>query len=171
MTELTSLLAKYREFSRSLWNIYFLSFGDEGCDWDDVESYEEICKRAFYSFVVERTSMESFDVSRFGDWNYPIKSIRVVPKSDRKIPILINRDGGIDNPNYYSGYWDDPTNEFDGEEAEVSFVNYFDFDKIGRREMEYCLVFIVKFDGKDHLQGRYALVRSNEIKFIFDQNA
>lgn len=55
-------------------------------------------------------------------------------------------------------YWDDPVNRIAPSEANLRFVDYFDWDRMNYSDLRYYQVQIEAFPSKPHLVGRDALI-------------
>jgi hypothetical protein len=127
-------------------------------DFDVVDSFDRIRAQLFRLLVLDRLgpvaeeAAQSLDVSRF--ILHPVKPfdfIRIVPVADR-VPIMINR--GLPD----TGYWDATPAEIGPSDAELLFVDLFDYDLRGYRELSYYRVRIRNFVARSDLQNRAALL-------------
>jgi hypothetical protein len=57
-----------------------------------------------------------------------------------------------------TGYWDHPVKCIGPEEAEMHFVDYFDWDRLDYVDFQHYHVIIAKFDAHPELVGREALI-------------
>ena len=87
----------------------------------------------------------------------PLLFLHVIPNT--QMPIEINRE--MKN----HGYLDYPVKSINSEEAKLRFIDFFDFDKLGFRDFEYCRVKIVASSDNPDLVGRIALVQPKYVKF------
>jgi len=59
---------------------------------------------------------------------------RIQPSSEYGIPVMIARDSST-----HCGYWDHPIITLKPTEAEISFLEIFDWDQVGFREMKFFM--------------------------------
>src|SRR5262249_35210292 len=132
----------YRNAARSVWNSAFWSQRDLRT-WDSWEQFEAIKKILFQALVISRLGTDA-------------KTFRVVPNSFR-IPIMIRKPR--EGEQRHTNYWDDPVKEIKSGEAELHFVDYFDWNPIDHNDFQYYRVGIAAFPSQPHLVGREALVQ------------
>jgi hypothetical protein len=156
MVDATDILNRYREVSRLLWNNFFLP---RRPDFDDVKAFDRIGKVLFAELVLRELSPE--EAERGERRGGPLW---VVPDADR-IPIMVNRpspDGNL--------YWDDPTmSSIDKRGADLAFIDCFDWDLFGYRELHYFRVRIVRCPTSPALQGREALLEAYQVRVYFGE--
>jgi hypothetical protein len=155
MQEITHLMNRYREAARVLWNNFFL---EPEVDFDTVEAFDVTRGRLFETLVLRHVvatgdrSVEGLEPSRF--ILEPLRAfdlIRVVPVADR-VPIHVNRAGPE------SGYWDAEPTAISQSEADLLYVDCFDWDVRGYREFHYYRLEVRNFKGRPDLEGRPALL-------------
>lgn len=155
--DITESFSRYREAARHIWNT---AFRVAPVNFDDRDSFSRVASELFKAIVLDPIGLG--DV-RLSEMSNPAPShfakIAVVPSADR-IPILVNRE-----TKEAHGYWDDPVNQLGRDEADLRFVQFFDWDELGARDFEYVLVRIVSWHSHPHLVTRYALVEYTTVKF------
>ena len=145
MKDVTSHLLLYRECIRHLWNTYFVqAANDRG--WDVVDDFKSISSLTFDMLVSDEIGV---DVCH-GRGTTNNAHIQIVPEVEG-VPILINKPRAEG-----SGYWDDPVNRIGPNDAKLLFVDFFDWDKAGLRDLQFWLVDIADFTTQPHLNGRPA---------------
>lgn len=163
MKDITRLLNHYRECVRHLWNVYFLDEEPSTVDWDLSDEYEEICEKLFSSLVLARIGRtESKKARAFERSLEPLTFLRIIPLANNGVPIHINREK-IPSP-----YWDHPKTLIKPDEADMRFIDFFDFGTLGFREFEYCRVRIVASTANPDLVGHDALLQCNHVTILFD---
>jgi len=60
------------------------------------------------------------------------------------------------------GYWDHPVNRIRPGEAEMHFLEYFDWNRLDYLDFRYYRVQIAKFDSRPELVGREALIERQQ---------
>jgi hypothetical protein len=83
-----------------------------------------------------------------------------VPSAESGVPININREVKC------TGYWDYHLNVIKPADAELRFIDYFDFDILGFRDLQYCRVRIVTSEKYPDIVGRDALIGSNHVNIL-----
>lgn len=167
MKNITQLMNKYKECARNLWNVYFLnqlslcdSFND---NWDICDEFDKICQLLFLSFVLGPIDRTHFNKSCSYESNpLPLRFINVVPKSESKVPIFINREIGAP-----TGYWDHSIRAIKKNELDLCFVDYYDFDKQGVRDFKYCHVVVDSSSLYPELIGYHALIECEYVEMFF----
>jgi len=148
MRDISSILLKYRECARTIWNSYLLK--EEGGSFDDVDEFQQVSQKLFDVLVLRKLQL-TLPIEEIG--RNPIQAIKLVVTASAGIPVMINRDIGK-----RGGYWDAPINRLEPSKAEVVFVDFFDWDVLTYRDLQYYLVFIQSFEEQSELVGRYALI-------------
>lgn len=131
-------------------------------DWDLSDEYEEICGKLFSSLVLARIDRtESKKARAFERSPEPLTFLRIIPVTNNGVPIHINREKSP------SPYWDHPTILIKPDEADMRFIDFFDFGRLAFREFAYCRVRIVA-STNGGLVGYDALLQCNHITALFD---
>ena len=150
MREITNLMEHYRVTARSVWNTAFWSVPGLQ-NWDSWDRFEQIKKLLFDALV--KAQLE--EAERFnGSDTKPDQLCRVVPIEPGPVPIMIHRPREGDR----NRYWDDPIREVKPSQAELCFLDYFDWNSMSYLDFQYYRVRITAFPSQPHLVGREALV-------------
>jgi hypothetical protein len=140
----------YRNIARSVWNTGFWAQADLQT-WDARDQFEQIKKLLFKALVIARLEKaHCCDLNSLSD----DRKLQVVPTTGGSVPIMIQRPREGDR----NCYWDDPLSEIKAEDAELHFLDYFDWNKMGYADFQYYRVRIAAFTGQPHLVGREALL-------------
>jgi hypothetical protein len=158
VNEITESIAAFREAARHLWNTFFFP----NADWDDRDRYSEVCVHLFDALVVAPAGVAGIRLPQIYTHHPPaISSLHVVPKSG--VRIMINRS----TPPV--GYWDDPVDVvLPSDGARFTFVTFFDFAELDRRDFKYLEVQIEEFVKHPHLVGRRALIEFDSVGVFVD---
>jgi hypothetical protein len=163
MKDVTEIFNNYRECVRSLWNAYFLTLQP---NWDGRDKYEDICTTLFGALVLDQVDRTNYSKApAYSLSQEPLLIFKIVPLLNDRTPININRD------KKRSAYWDHPTNIVKPDAVDLRFIDYFDFDLLGRREYKYCLARIVASKVNQDLIDRDALIECAHISIHFDETA
>lgn len=149
MKDVSNIFDHYRISARSIWNTSFWPI-KELRDWDCVDEFDEIQRILFDQLVLSRVGRE---FPRTNLFRAPISFFRVIPTS-KSSPVMIQNP----RPGQPRGYWDHPMKCIGPEEAEMHFVDYFDWNRFDFVDFQYYRAIIAKFDGHPELAGREALV-------------
>jgi len=160
MREITDLFDHYRVVARSIWNTGFWS-DPELRDWDSRDQFEQIARLLFKALVVARV-----EGGHCCDLNSlpPDHTYHVVPLDPGPVPIMIERPREGDR----NHYWDDPVNKIKAADAELHFLNHFDWDEMAYIDFQYYRVRIAAFPSQPHLVGRDALIEHQHAKVFVD---
>lgn len=162
MKDVTQLFNNYRECIRNLWNIHFIQI-ESSNTWNLFEEYDEICSKLFGSLLLNQVGRpEYIKSSACAMMPEPLLFFRVFPSVETGVPINISRE-----KNSY-GYWDNPIAFIKPDEADMRFIDFFDFDLIGFRDFQFCRVKIIDSKAYPDLKGYDALLECNHIKIFFD---
>jgi hypothetical protein len=156
MRDITNLMDHYRIVARSIWNTGFWP-DPELRNWDSWEQFEQIKKLLFIALVAGGLE-EIGGPSDMATTSGP--TIRVVPFPPERVPIMIHLPREGDR----NWYWDDPVREVAATEAELHFLDYFDWDKMNYVDFRYYRVRIASFASRPHLLGREALLEHQHAK-------
>jgi hypothetical protein len=170
MKDITDLFFAYRECARNLWNVYFYpqlcKYENESRGkWDISDEYDDICTRLFNMLVlcpIEKTNYQK--TASYESIKETLPFISIVPKGE--VPILINRE-----KNNSMGYWDYPMKSINPSDAEMLFVDYFDFDKLGYRDFEYYQVRIIASNECPDLIDRDALIAPQYVNLFLKSDS
>jgi hypothetical protein len=163
MKDVTHLLEHYRECIRHLWNSGFRVLDTSQDEWDLRDQYSDVASQLFGIFVLQPIGRPDVELPKeYAATTDPFPFLHVVPAGSGTA-IYINRSVPP------TGYWDDPVKIVMTGEADLKLINYFDFDVLGHRDLEYYLVRVTRFDKHPHLVGRNALVRVRDTKILHSE--
>jgi hypothetical protein len=150
MEDITDLMDHYRHVARSVWNTGFWAQADLQT-WDARDQFEQVKKLLFRALVVAR-----LEEGHCCDLNglFDNQSYHVVPNGPHGVAIM------IENPREgdHNHYWDDPIKRVKASEAELNFIDFFDWDLMNYADYQYYRVRIAAFPTQPHLVGREALI-------------
>jgi hypothetical protein len=153
MDEITPLMLRYREAARTVWNGFLR---EEAGDSPGVHDWEALKQVLFTALVLRHCGHDDCAAALLGperysfSWVEPITHLRVVPTAE--VPVMISR-----NPSGGT-YWDHPVDRLGPEDADLRFIDFFDFDQSGYIDFRYYLVSIESFARHPALAGHQALV-------------
>lgn len=166
MKEITQILNGYRECVRHLWNTYFIIKVSSNQSWDLLDEYDEICKQLFNSLVLSQIDGPTYNKAVYSDSSpEPLLFFRVEPIVETGIPLHVSRE----KENVH--YWDYPITQIKSGDADMRFIDYFDFDLFGFRDFQYCRVRIINSTVYPELIGHDALIVCSHIRIYFDDVA
>ena len=158
MSDVTASVRAFREAARHLWNTAFAP----QATWDTRDDFDGICACLFQALVLRPHELWDRDLMPQAPLASPDAGLlRVVPQSATGMRIMINRE-----PQQRSGYWDHPVAMVAAGQADLRFVQFFDWDELGARDFELVEVVIDRFDDHADLPGRSALVSVNDVRFL-----
>ena len=150
MQEITHLFDHYRVVARSIWNTGYWAV-EELQKWDSVDQFRQVKELLFKSLVVARVmDGHCCDLNSVP----PAPAFHIVPLNPGPVPVMIERPRPADK----NHYWDDPVNEIRSSEAELHFIDYFDWDLRNYADFQFYRVRIHAFPEQPHLAGREALI-------------
>jgi hypothetical protein len=156
MREITNLFDHYRVVARSIWNTGFWSQPDLQ-DWDSRDRFDQIKTLLFKALVVARVEEgHCCDLDTLA----PDHAFHVVPLDPGPVPINIEQPRKGDA----NTYWDDPVKEIKATDAELHFIDYFDWDEMAYIDFQYYRVRIASFPLQAQLVGRNALLEHQYAK-------
>ncbi|MBT9099116.1 hypothetical protein KFZ76_15550 [Methylovulum psychrotolerans] len=158
-------LKRYRECARSIWNIYLMDQYQATQNWDLLASYKRIKQELFDSIVLVPVLQddEVFDYQL----GFPCSRINVIPSQIPNpgnrwdMPVAINRIKGET-----AGYWDYPVTRITSQ-AELLFVDFFDWDAYGFIDMSIVVAEINAYPESPDLIGHRLLVKLMYVDSIF----
>ncbi|MGA2984703.1 MAG: hypothetical protein ABSG32_12880 [Terriglobia bacterium] len=163
MRDITDLMDHYRDVARSVWNTGFWVQADLQT-WDARDQFEQIKKLLFKALVVARLE-EGHCCDLYGLADNQI--YQVVPNHSEYVPIMIQRP----RQGAQTGYWDDPVRQVKASEADLQFLDYFDWNNMGYADFQYYRVRIATFATQPHLVGREALLDHLYAKVFADTSS
>lgn len=166
--EITHLMNRYRECVRHIWNLFFLELLTEEAQWDISDEFDEICVKLFSSLVLNPMGCLSLKKSSSYERSpIPLPCLSVVPSSELgSASIHINTE-----KEKASGYWNYPFDTIKSTDVALCFIDCFDFDKLGYKNLEYYMVRIVDSSKNSDIIGRNALIRANCTQIFFEEGA
>jgi len=153
MDEITPLMLRYREAARTIWNGFLR---EEPYDSRGSHDWEALKQVLFVALVLRNCGHDDcaaalLSPGRYGfSWVKPMTHLRVVPTTE--VPVMISR-----NPSGGT-YWDHPVDRLGPEDADLRFIDFFDFGESGYIDFRYYLVNIEKCARHPALAGHQALV-------------
>jgi hypothetical protein len=147
--DVSDIFDHFRISARSIWNTAFWPV-QELQDWDCVEQFAEIRRVLFDQLILFRIA-RNFPLK--GIFRVPISFFQVDPVSESS-PVMIQNP----RPNQPRGYWDHSLKRIGPGDAEMHFVDYFDWNRFGFVDFQYYRVIIAKCDAHPELAGREALI-------------
>ena len=160
-SHITTSVNLYRECARSIWNSYFMVQFQSTQNWNLLDSYKRIQRELFDSIVLMPVLFDDEELS-FTLGN-PCPQIRIVPHDNEAwcMPVEINRTKGETG-----GYWDHPITRITSE-AELLFVDFFDWNSYGFIDMSRIIAEISSFAENPSLIGHRLIVESIYTDIIF----
>jgi hypothetical protein len=149
MKDVSNILDHFRVSARSVWNTAFWPDADFR-NWDSAERFDEIQRILFSELVLAKLQKEwpAGDIFRI-----PIPFLQIVQSSE-SVPIMIQNP----RPGRPSGYWDHPVNQITKGEAELHFLECFDWNRLDYLDFRYYKVQIARFNARPELVGQEALI-------------
>lgn len=95
-------------------------------------------------------------------WKDPMRFGRVVPHVDA--PVMVTRVPGD------HGYWDHPVRKLGREEADLRFIDFFDFGQAGYLDLKYFVVSIESSVRQPDLAGHRALIEVRYADVFLDES-
>lgn len=167
MNDVTQLLNSYREAARFVWNNFLRDPKEEdhGLQPDNERycDYNGLSKILFGSLVIRVLGRDTFLDSYwhrdhlFSSWLQVVPFLRVVPRFE--CPVFIAREPAQAG----TAYWDAPVTRI-VPEADLRYVEHFDFDQVGYRDFHYYRVRILAFPGHPQLLDHDALIEVQDAR-------
>jgi hypothetical protein len=150
-TDVTEAFDHYRVAARSVWNTAFWPYA-ELRSWDARDQFRKVKELLFEALVIRRLC----EGQRSAEAHALSGSVfRVVPRHPGvRVPIMISKPRAGDR----NQYWDDPVNQVSESDAELEFLDYFDWDELSTVDFQYYRIRITAFPAQAHLVGREALL-------------
>jgi len=159
MKDVTTIMERYRECVRHIWNTY-LRTGNSTPD-DKVNRFDRIKELLFSEIVLRELGKPNY---RREDCQQELTFLRVVPVCEG-VPIMVNRPSSDGNK-----YWDDPVDNA-GPDADLRFIDFFDWDQLGFMNLQFYHVKIFHFPKFPHLVGREALLDTQYARVFLDESS
>jgi hypothetical protein len=153
MDEITPLMLRYREAARTVWNGFLR---EEPYDSPGSHDWEALKQVLFTALVLRHCGHDDCAAAllapdRYGfSWLKPLTHLHVVPTTE--VPVMISRSPGG------GGYWDHPVTRLGPDDADLRFIDFFDFEQAGYLDFRYYLVSIESCTRHAALAGHQALV-------------
>jgi hypothetical protein len=149
LREVTAAFNHYRVSARAIWNTAFWPDPDLR-DWDSVDQFDAIQRLLFTELILAKLGKE-WPLEKI--FRQALPFFRIVPSS-QEVPIMIQNP----RPEAASGYWDHPLKTIKRAQAELLFLDYFDWNRMDYLDLRYYRVQISRFDAHSDLIGREALI-------------
>jgi hypothetical protein len=152
--DITEHVLRYREAARHLWNCFLHEAATES--WPALHDWEGLKQGLFTTLVLRRCGHDDCAAlllapDTFGfSWVKPIAHVCVEPTTE--VPVMVSRDPG------HGGYWDHPVNRLGPGDAEMRFIDFFDWDQDAMRDFQYYHVAIESCSRHPALAGHEALL-------------
>ena len=147
------LIQRYCECARSVWNSFLLS---EDPDELAVKRFDQIRRLLFHAIVLARLDL---DDERQAD-DEPFTHLQVIAGTG-PLTVLVERpseDG--------DRYWEAAPKDLDFSGAQMQFVDLFDWDPRGFRDMSLVMVWIVSGPQGADLDRQYALFERQSVTVV-----
>jgi len=151
------LIQHYCECARSTWNNYLWS-----SDADDaaLERYEGVRDLLFRAIVLDPLGMgEATREADDATWPF----LRVVVPADLST-VLVNKPSTDGNQ-----YWEPAEKGVDLSDAEIQFVDLFDWDPRAFRDLALMMALVVASPKNPELVGRSILLERNSVTVVFEE--
>ena len=150
MGDVTHLMDGYRDCVRLLWNNDFQRDAAATGDWDLRDEFNAIAAQLFRTLVLRKLGRGDTEV-RPDHWGprepFPFLRVLVTTRGE----IMINRDTS-------GGCWDHPLQGIEAGDLDLRFMQYFDWDDLGPKDLAYYRVRIVASTKHPDVVGKDALV-------------
>jgi hypothetical protein len=159
MTPLTvdQLIQHYCECARSTWNNYLWS---SDADEAALERYEEVRELLFRAIVLDPLGVgEATREAEDATWSF----LRVVAPADVST-VLVNKPSTDGNQ-----YWEPAEKGVDLSDAEIQFVDLFDWDPRAFRDLALMMALVVASPKNPELVGRSILLERNSVTVVFEE--
>jgi len=151
------LIQRYCECARSTWNNYLWS---SEADEAGLERYEEVRALLFRAIVLDPLGVG--DATREAEdatWSF----LRVVAPAELST-VLVNTPSTDGNQ-----YWAPAEKGLDLSDAEIQFVDLFDWDPRAFRDLALMMALVVASPKNPELVGRFILLERNSVTVVFEQ--
>jgi hypothetical protein len=147
------LIRRYAECARSIWNTYFLS---DNVDDDTARRFDEI-RRLLFDAIVLAPLGRADDREKEDD---PIRCFEVQAASEGGTVLVEQPSDSGDH------FWEAAPKEADFSSAELQFVDLFDWDPRGFRDMAYVKVWIASGPPGTSYGQRFALLERQSVSVM-----
>lgn len=164
LTDVTESLLSYRECARTVWNTYLRPNVRLESRFDYVTEFENICMLLFSSIVLRGIGLpQDAEAPRLIYRTEPLGFLRV-ETATADVPALVNREL------IPSGYWDYPIETLRSVDADLRYIDYYDFDACGVRDFAYVRCRIVAALRLPEVAGRDVLLPAHGVRILLDTN-
>jgi hypothetical protein len=160
MKDLTHEFSIFRNYSCELWNSCFLKVIDPDRLSRQCWHYNSIIKRLFHVMLLEPYGI-FLDLDSSFESLPPIFTVST--NHVRANNIYVSRDLK-DSP-----YWDFDIKSYSLKGLELTFISFFDFEEIKKREFAYIKVLIKSLPENNNLVGFQALIPYDESMFFMKE--
>ena len=160
--DVTPLMLRYREAARHLWNCFLrapdtLAAGSLPGD-ATLDDWEELRELLFRAIVLRHTGNPAHAAARL-QWLTSIDFLRV--HLSVETPAMVSRMTG------QGMYWDHPLRTL-APDDDLRFIDFFDFDESGYRDLLYCQVEIRNSPRHPELAGHAALIEAQYVSVVLE---
>jgi len=152
------LIRRYCECARSVWNTYFLG---DAVDEFTVKRFDEIRRLLFHSLVLVPLERDDDRNEDEEPWDF----LQVIPASG-PLTVLVEEPSKDGNR-----YWNAAPRDLDYSSALLQFVDLFDWDVQGFRDMSLVMVWMPQGPAGAGLDSRYALFERQSVTELRPQAA
>ena len=147
------LIRRYCECARSVWNTYFLG---DAVDEFTVKRFDEIRRLLFHSLVLVPRERDDDRNEDEEPWDF----LQVIPASG-PLTVLVEEPSKDGNR-----YWNAAPRDLDYSSALLQFVDLFDWDVQGFRDMSLVMVWMPQGPAGAGLDSRYALFERQSVTVV-----
>jgi hypothetical protein len=160
--DVTDVLMEYREAKRHLWNCHFVKLSRGLRDCGMLDHYEAIDRHLFYGLVLERLGKGDYQINVFGEEAIPF--LNVTPLRDRSaVPFMLSEE-----PKETNRAWGNKEcSAIKASDAELAFVEFFEWDRYGYVSYQYYRVKILSFPSRPNIVGYEGLIETNHARVLF----
>ena len=153
------LMSEFRIADRELFNRYFRlenPWQNQEAAWLLVERFGDLESVLFQKMVAEALNVGGVT------YGQPQPDILVSGQAGSEVTALINRE-------ICSGYWDYPDTVIPAD-AEMQFMDFFDWDVLSVRDNKYARVRIAACPSNTALTGKHALLEAPQVSYYLSGN-
>ncbi|HKF67774.1 MAG TPA: hypothetical protein VKB36_14620 [Vicinamibacterales bacterium] len=165
MQDITDTLDRTADCLRDLWNEYFYVGNDDMSSYphEVQDLYEEAETCLFGALVLFKLDRLGF-MAKYRTEAAPF--LIVVPAPGPKPRLLVGRPSQDTNR-----YFDALDQRVGLDDVKLNLIEWFDWNRYGRRQFEYYFVTINTFPAHPEFEGRGALIERKNTRVFFDSNA
>lgn len=155
---LDQLLQKYCDCARTTWNQYLLG---DGADQKAADRFKEVQQLLFRAIVLDAIGMGDAERDSEDD---PWPFLQVVAAGE--LPnAMVNRPSDDGNQ-----YWERAGESVDLSDAEMQFVDLFDWDPLLFRDLALVLVFVARSPKSPELSGKFVLLERGSVTVLLGKD-